>query len=229
MGTSSNETGARSNRRAVWAWVAAFALVGAQAASAAFHLILIVEVFVGSTAAPDAQYVVLEMYDNDQTVLGSHPMRFFDENEASLGTASFGTISNGDINARILIATSSAEALFGITADLRVPAKMPAAGGKVCFDTIDCFAWGSYAPADATVGTPFSDFDGLAAATRMYTVPLDASDDTNDSELDFQSESAPTPRNNSGDTGSRNFDALFLHGFENAGLGGWSVTEAGGE
>lgn len=219
----------RSNRRLVWAWVAAIALAGAQAASAAFHFMLIVEVFVGSDSAPDAQYVVLQMYEANQTFLSGHPMRFFDADGNSLGTASFGTISNGSDDARILIATSSAEALFGVTADLRVSARMPAAGGKVCFDTVDCFAWGSYAPEDATVGTPFSDFDGLAAATRMYTVPLDASDDTDDSELDFQSESAPTPRNNAGDTGSRNFDALFLHGFENAGLGGWSVTEVGGE
>ena len=198
------------------------AAVSAAPARADFHFMLIVKAFVGSEAAPDAQYVVLQMYSSGQTNLASHPMRFFDATGASLGTASFGEISNGDDDATILIATSTAEALFGITADLRVPVRMPAAGGKVCFDTIDCFAWEAYTNLpDSSIGTPFADFGDDLEADRLYAGSLDAGDDTDNSEIDFQSESGPNPRNNAGAIGFRNADAVFLDGFEDGNFFGW--------
>jgi hypothetical protein len=204
------------------AGVALLLALAARPAAATFHLIMIVEVFVGSAVAPDAQYVVLQMYAADQTNLGSHPMRLFDAQGAPIGTASFGTISNGADDANILIATATAESLFGVAADLRVPAKLIAAGGKVCFDTVDCFSWGNYSIDDGITGTPFSEFADDTAAQRIYTLPLDALDDTNDSEADFAPDADAFPRNNAGATGAMNPDALFLDGFEDGGFTGWS-------
>lgn len=206
------------------AGVALFALAAPRPAAANFHFMLIVEMFAGSAAAPDAQYVVLQMYSSGQTVLGGHPMRFYDAagNEL-LPAANFGTIANGADDARILIATSTAEALFGVAADLLVPAKLPMAGGKVCFDTVDCFAWEGYsALPDSSVGTPFGDFTDDVSAVRLYDLPLDALDDTDDSELDFQSEGLPSPRNNAGAVGFRSQDALLLDGFEDGSFTGWT-------
>jgi hypothetical protein len=213
----------RRNRR--WLQVAVCVLASLTAAAPAsptFHLMLIVEVFVGSAAAPNAQYVVLQMYDAGQNQLGGHPMRFYDASGVEIVPASsFGTISNDDDDANILIATSTAEALFGVSADLRVPARMLVAGAKVCFDDVDCFAWGSYSGSPTGVGTPFSDFGPDVSAKRIFTEPLDALDDTNNSEIDFQSEAGPTPHNNSGDVGFRNADAVFLDGFEDNGFSAW--------
>jgi len=211
-------------------WLLAAGLLGALAATparGAFHEILIVEVFVGSAAAPDAQYVVLQMYNGGQTALGPHPMRFFDAAGASLGTASFGTITNGADDAWILIATSTAESLFGVSADLRVPPSMPVTGGKVCFDTVDCFAWGTYSGSSTGVGTPFSELADDIAARRNFGVILELADDTNDSTADFIPDIDVRPRNNAGASGSSNADALFLDGFEDNGFGGWSSVVLG--
>ncbi|HLF55435.1 MAG TPA: hypothetical protein VI942_01185, partial [Thermoanaerobaculia bacterium] len=54
----------------------ALALVAAAPARADFHMMLIVEFFSGSAAAPDAQYVVLQMHAAGQSNLAAHPMRF---------------------------------------------------------------------------------------------------------------------------------------------------------
>jgi hypothetical protein len=200
-------------------------------ARADFHFILIVEVFVGSAVAPDAQYVVLQMYSSGQTNLGSHPMRFFDAAGASLGTASFGTISNGDDNAKILIATSTAEALFGITADLRVPVNMPAAGGKVCFDDVDCFAWGNYSGSSIGVGTPFADFGPNLCARRAFDPPLSSADDTNDSDDDFIPDPDVSLQNNAGELGAGIVpeSAIFLDGFEDSSYFGWTLIVNSGD
>ena len=215
----------RGSRARPWQVVAVAALIApltAAPSAAIFHEMLIVKVFVGSAAAPDAQYVVLQMYNDGQTSLGGHPMRFFNAGGTSLGTSSFGPISNGADDANILIATPTAEALFGITADLRVPVRMPAAGGKVCFDNVDCFAWEAYTNLpDSSIGTPFADFGDDLEADRLYAGALDAFDDTNNSDVDFQSESAPNPRNNAGHIGFRNVDAVFLDGFEDGNFTGW--------
>jgi len=203
----------------------ALALIAAAApARADFHMMLIVEFFSGSAAAPDAQYVVLQMHAAGQSNLAAHPMRFFNASGQSLGTASFGTISNDADDARILIATSTAEALFGLEADLQVPVELATAGGKVCFDTVDCFAWGTYSPDDATVGTPFSELAPGAAARRAFTPPLDATDDTNDCEDDFVADD-PAPVNNAGEVGEANPDAVFLDGFDDGTLNDWSAFE----
>ena len=64
-------------------------------------------------------------------------------------------------------------------------------GGAVCWDTVDCFAWGSFSgSAPSPVGTPLA--GGLSvnqvlarSVTRGCPSALDAADDTDDSSADF--------------------------------------------
>jgi len=218
--------------------VAALLLVvlAAAPAAATFHFMCVVEVYGGDDLAPDAQYVVLQMYSAGQTLVAGHSVAFYDEDGLLLDSATFAeNVGNGADQAKILIATPSAEALFGITADLRMPAALATSGGKVCFVGVDCVAWGGYNPADAAVGTPFQGATGLEegdAAIRRLDVcqtagcndaELDAADDTNDSANDFFA-GAPAPRNNGGAIGSFDAQAIFLHGFEDAATGGWSAA-----
>ena len=147
-------------------------------------------------------------------------------------------MANGGTQSKILIATSSAETVFGITSDLQMGAHLLVAGGKVCFDpppgSIDCFAWGSYSPADPTVGNPFNPTFGLepgeAPQRDLSIVPpsntlecVTTFDDTNDSADDFDNV-VPAPGNNAGGTGVMDPLHLFVHGFEAESTDGWTAA-----
>lgn len=221
----------RSSRPAA---AAVAAVLLAAPAAAEFHQMYIVEVFGGDATAPDAQYVMLQMWSSGQRFVDGHAVEFFGADGASLGEVEFlDDVDNGADQARILIATSTAEAYFGIEADLLMPARLATNGGKVCFaETIDCVAWGSYAPDDSAVGDPYQPVagleDGEAMVRRLDICQsggcsdslLDGGDDTNDSASDFVSDDTD-PGNNSNDFGNPNPDAIFLHGFEN-GSSVWS-------
>lgn len=176
-------------------------------ASATFHLMKVVEIFPGTAAAPQAQYVVIQMYASGQEFVGGHALTVFNASGASVGTFSFPRqVANGANQAKILIATSQAESFFGVTADLVMSPAILSAGGKVCWaDTIDCVAWGRYTGGSAGVGTPFNASGGLTsgrAAVRRLNIAgsatvLDAGDDTDNSASDFVFGS-PAPRNNAG-------------------------------
>ncbi|MFO0584484.1 MAG: DUF4215 domain-containing protein [Anaeromyxobacter sp.] len=193
--------------------------LAAPPAAATFHLTQIVEVFPGSAANPQAQYVVIRAYAAGQNLVGGHSVTVYGADGASLGSFAFpGIVANGADQMRILVATPQAVTLFGLpAADLAMTPVLQAAGGKVCFETIDCVAWGSYAGADPSVGTPFNSPAAPAAGTAARgLVPgralvrrldagtpgvLDFQDDTNDSAHDFAL-GAPAPMNNAGQAGT---------------------------
>ena len=229
------------NRPAVAALLAAALVLVAAPAAANFHLMRIVQVYAGDATHPDAQYVVLQMCVAGQNVLGGHSVGFFDAAGAAIGSPSVfpGTVANSASQSRVLIATSSAETLFGLAADLRMPASILPSGGKLCFEPgvspIDCFGWGNYsALPDATIGTPFDAGIGIASGDAeqrdLSLAPgpttlecLSPSDDTDDSEADFDP-TVPLPGNNAGATGVVDADHIFLHGFENGANAGWSAV-----
>ncbi|MGE4069582.1 MAG: hypothetical protein AB7E72_00225 [Lysobacterales bacterium] len=182
---------------------------------ASFHLMKVVQVFPGTASAPNAQYVMIQMYSGGQNQVGGHKISVFSATNTLVQEFTFGSaVSNGGNQARILIATAEAQAQFGISADLTMTAVLPLAGGKVCFDAIplDCIAWGNYSGSSTGVGTPFNVTTGLApglAAVRRLDIAgglgtLEAADDTDDSANDFVSGN-PIPRNN---------DCLFLGNLE---------------
>ena len=177
-------------------------------ANATFHLTKVVEVFPGTAAAPNAQYVIIQMYADDQNFVSGHDITVFGPTGQPIQTFTFAAdVANGTNQDKILIATPEAVAFFGLLSDLSMTAVIPQAGGKVCFDAIDCVAWGNYSGSATGVGTPFNAATGLqsgkAAIRRLDIAPtppgsntaLEALDDTNNSATDFVTGS-PGPRNN---------------------------------
>ncbi|MBP9145408.1 MAG: hypothetical protein KBF21_12425 [Thermoanaerobaculia bacterium] len=225
------------HRQLAAALVAASLVVSAAPAAATFHNMRIVQVYAGDVTHPEAQYVVLQMCTAGQNLLGGHGVGFFDSDGAAIGSPVVfpGSVANAASQARVLVATSSAEALFGLTANLRMPARISPAGGKLCFDEspVDCFGWGNYNVADPTTGTPYDTAIGLPPGSAVQrdlsidggTSTLDCTvdmDDTDDSAADFDP-TTPNPGNNAGATGVVDPDHVFFHSFENGTGSGWSV------
>ena len=188
------------------------ALTCAPSAFGAFHFMKVVEVFPGTAAAPNAQYVVIQMYSGSQNFVSGHFIRVFNAANTPIATFTFGqNVANGQNQDKILIATPEAAAFFNVTANLAMTPVLPLAGGKVCFDAIpeDCMAWGNYAGGPSGVGTPFNASTGLLsgrASIRRLDVSggatiLEASDDTDNCASDFVI-GLPAPRNNAGVNGT---------------------------
>jgi hypothetical protein len=152
--------------------IAAIAMLVCPAAGAAEHLMVVQEVFPGTPAAPDAQYVMLRMTFQAQTVLNTHYISVEDSNGAMLGR--FGTFDHNMGNGgaacswpncpAIVMGTAAAQTLFGFNLDQIVDAQagrvaLPLTGGRVCFrlssnnSAMDCVAYGNYS-ASNTIPTP---------------------------------------------------------------------------
>ena len=180
-------------------------------AHALFHLMMVTEVLAGTTTAPDAQLIEMQMYAADQRFLAGHEVAVFDATGAEVGTFTFtAPVANGANQSHVLLATAEAETEFGVEADLAMTPVLTASGGSACFrgadgGLIDCASWGNYSGDDADTGTPFNATLGLVPGQSMQRVisggsdpqALDAGDDTNDSEADFEG-GAPNPTNNAG-------------------------------
>jgi cysteine-rich repeat protein len=190
--------------------LAGAALLASSPVFAAFHFIHVQEVFAGSQAHPNAQYVLLQAYDDFQNAVTGHSVTTFDALGASTGTFTFaGPVGNSADQMTIFVATAEAAAIFNITADLAMTAVLDPAGGKVCWDgsTPDsCVAWGNYTGVD--LGTPYNASGGLIsgyAARRRLDIcgniaQLDVCDDTDDSANDWIT-AVPNPIKNNGTPG----------------------------
>ena len=203
-------TARRSTVRALLSVALASGIVLSQAppASATFHLMKVREVFVGTSEHPDAHYVELQMYAGQQRFVNGHEVRVFDSAGDRIATFTFSSpVLNGADQSSILIATPEAQSFFGVGADLQMTAVIPRAGGKVCFDNIDCVSWGSYSGSAGGTGTPFNQDEGLVPGAAILRdigkgngTELDAADDSGDSWADFEF-APPAPRNNAGTVG----------------------------
>jgi hypothetical protein len=172
-------------------------------ASASFHLNSIREVFPGSSDSPGAEYIELQMYAAGQNHVAGHEVREY-ASDGYRPEMLENDVASGENQRTILLATEEAEAKFGFTADMVIlPGFLDPAGGAVCFDSIDCVAWGNFdtsaiLPSPAGANAPA--ITDVLALTRSITpgcaTLLEASDDTNDSAADFL-EAAPHPRPNS--------------------------------
>lgn len=172
---------------------------------------MVTEVLAGTSTAPNAHFIELQMYAADQRFLTGHEVAVFDAAGEEVDAFTFtGPVANGANHAYVLLASEQAETEFGLEADLAMTPVLAAAGGSVCFRSadggnIDCASWGSYSGDDAATGRPFNATLGLLPGQSMERVTtggtdpegLDAGDDTNDSEADFEGAS-PSPTNNAG-------------------------------
>ncbi|HEY6772078.1 MAG TPA: hypothetical protein VI035_06465, partial [Solirubrobacterales bacterium] len=192
----------------------------APSASATFHLIKVKEVFPGSTAQPDSDYVELQAYSPFQNQIQFGQIRFFNANGTTASTfpsavPSGDPVSNNANNATALIADSGFGAAFpGVTPDRTDSSlDLSPAGGAVCWPVnstpIDCVSWGAFtgnSSLPSSAGSPFQGSGTLGAigdgkAIVRSIAPgcpslLEDSDDTDNSAADF-SEGAPNPRPNS--------------------------------
>ena len=185
--------------------------------SANFHFMNIVQVFGGPPAAPNAQYVMLQMWTAGQNVVGGHQLTVYNGDGSLAATLTFppspgGDVANGANQATILIGTAEAQTFFGVTMDLLIsPVSTTGQGLKICWaGTYDCVAIGDYTGSTTGVGLPFlmGDFSTLALTRRLdvctglgATPGLDQCDDTDNSATDFVL-TLPSPRNNAGAVGT---------------------------
>jgi hypothetical protein len=190
---------------ALLAAVAALAsLAIVPAAQASFHLIKVREVYPGSAAAPEAEYVELQMFASGQNFVKGHILRTYSATGVVSGTSTFAAnVAGGANQSTILLATPAAEAQFAVTGDapLASPGGLSPSGGAVCWEELDCVSWGSFSGSlPSPAGTPAPAIpDGMALGRNISggcATALENSDDTNDSAADF-SAVAPAPRPNS--------------------------------
>jgi cysteine-rich repeat protein len=186
------------------------AVLGSKPASATFHEIMVKEVFPGTAAAPNAQYVMLQAWAQFQNAVGGHTLTVYDAAGVSVGTFTFAApVGNSADQMTLFIATPQAATLFNLTADLAMTPVISPAGGKVCWETWDCVAWGNYTGPSAGVGTPFNVPVGLERGTVMRRrldvagnpTLLEGADDTNNTANDFLA-AVPAPRTNPGVNGT---------------------------
>jgi len=176
----------------------------APSAQATFHLMSISQVYPGPVAEPESSYVELQMYAPEQNFVANHFVTLFDANGDVIKTLTFAEdLPSPSVTLQtILIGDDGVEAAFGVKPDLMDPGfKVPAAGGAVCWDTIDCASWGDFTgtttPSSGVPADPPGIPDGLAL--RRFTSGgncgnrLDGADDSDDSEEDF-GDGVPSPQ-----------------------------------
>lgn len=172
-------------------------------AGATFHEMSIREVYAGSDAASESEYVELQMWAPGQNFVGGHVLKTYDAGGGVTSTNTFaGDVPNGANQSTILLATPAAEAEFGVAADTGLAAgKLDPAGGAVCWEALDCVSWGSFAGSlPSPAGSPAPAIPSGMALRRtispLCATALEAGDDHDNSAADFSSV-FPAPRPNS--------------------------------
>lgn len=194
-------------RRALGLVASAVTILAATAAPAAatFHLMQIREVYPGSAAAPEAEYVELQMWAPGQNLVAGHILHSYDASGGVTGTSTFDHDVSGEANqSTLLLATPQAESQFGVVADASLaPGSLSSGGGAVCWEAVDCVAWGNFSGTlPSPAGTPASAGgipDGMAlrrSISRGCATLLDPLDDNDNSAADF-TVVFPLPRPNS--------------------------------
>lgn len=191
-------------RWALSAWLAGL-IVWVAPAAATFHEISIREVYPGSAAQPEVEYVELQMWSSGQNFVKGHSVISYKAGGTVADTSTFGAdVPAGGNQSTILLGTPAVESVLGVQPDVAMtPGQLDPTGGAVCWDAIDCASWGNFSgslPSPAgSPATPGGIPDGMAL--RRTIAPgcatlLESSDDRNNSAADF-SAVFPEPRPNS--------------------------------
>src|SRR6188768_3514572 len=94
------------------------AALTAAPAAATFHEISIREVYAGSVAQSNSQYVELQAWSAGQNFVAGHSLTTYDASGKVTDTATFSSmVNNGANQGTILLASPPAEAQFGVAAD----------------------------------------------------------------------------------------------------------------
>ena len=184
---------------------------GAAPAEATFHEMSIREVYPGSSALPESEYVELQMWAAGQNLVDGHTLKAYGSTGAPTGTTTFaGNVSGGANQSTILLATAAAEAAFGVAPDaVMAPNQLDPAGGAACWENLDCVSWGGFSGSlPSPAGSPAAPFgipDGMALRRTISpgcATLLEPTDDRDNSAADF-SAVFPSPRPNSLAPGER--------------------------
>jgi len=172
-------------------------------ASATFHEMSVREVYPGSVAEPNAKYVELQMWNNDQNHVEGHVLHTYTSTGAQTDTLLPSDVPNGANQSTILIGTPQVTTQFGVNVDaeLSPSTQLEAGGGAVCWESLDCVSWGSFSHSlPSPAGTPAQAIpDGMALRRTISpgcATLLESTDDRNNSAQDF-SAVFPSPRPNS--------------------------------
>jgi hypothetical protein len=206
-----------------WWLFIALGLVGlgfggfASTASATFHLIKVREVFPGTVAQPDSDYVELQAYSafQNQVYAGKLQVYNADGSLASSFMPPPPPLPRTDNQMTVVIADSGFGSVFsGVTPDFTDSSlNLGPSAGAVCWPItelpIDCVSWGAFTgngSLPSSAGSPFQGTgtsgaigDGKAIIRSIGAACptfLEDGDDTNNSAADF-SEATPNPRPNS--------------------------------
>jgi hypothetical protein len=179
-------------------------MVPAQLAQATFHEVLVSQLYPGSTAAPQSSFLELQMYSEGQNFVQNHSITVYGAGGASTGTFVFPDDLPGvgvDQQA-MLVGDSGVQEAFGVTPDLiDADFNIPAAGGAVCWDGLDCVSWGNFSgqtlpssgiPVDAA-GIPDAKAIERRTSGGACSNRLEPGDDSDDSDSDFFN-STPAPQ-----------------------------------
>jgi hypothetical protein len=178
--------------------------LSAEPAFATFHLMMVREVYPGSLASPEAQYVELQMWQSGQNHVAGHVLRSYDASGKVTSVNVFpADVANGANQSTLLLATPQAEAQFGVVADAALSPALSPSGGAVCWEAIDCVSWGNFSgEAASPTGAPAAGGgvpDGMALRRSIAggcPTFLDPQDDHDNSAADFEVV-FPKPRPNS--------------------------------
>jgi hypothetical protein len=196
-------------RRLVMAGIAAAVLVLSMpaAASAAFHLIMVREVFAGGT---DSDFIEVQMPSAGENFIAGHEIDVYNAAGMLVDTITPNAAAGSGQNQRtILFGDTGVQAAFGVAPDfVDAGLALNPVGGAVCWREgapPDCVAWGSFSGTGlpSPAGSPVSPGgipDGMSItrsiARGCSTLLERNADDTNNSAADF-AVTAPTPRPNS--------------------------------
>jgi hypothetical protein len=173
-------------------------------AQASFHEMSIREVYPGSIANLSSEYVELQMWSPGQNFVEGHILRTYDAVGTPTKSILPADVKGGANQSTILIGGGETETAFpGIAPDAFLSGVnlLDPAGGAVCWENLDCVAWGSFSgTAAAATGTPAPAIpDGMALRRKIGAgcgTLLEQGDDTNNSAADFEAV-FPGPRPNS--------------------------------
>jgi hypothetical protein len=196
----------------VFAAAALLSLLAVPAAQASFHLIKVREVYPGSAAHPNSDYVELQMYSSGQNLVQLGNLKVYDAAGTVTATITPSSPVSASANqSTVLIANSSADfglQFPGITPDVTSAGlSLSPAAGAVCWPQTeppfdDCASWGAFtgqaslASTDASPASPSGITDGMAIRRKISSgcpTLLEDADDTNNSSSDF-AEVTPAPR-----------------------------------
>jgi hypothetical protein len=168
-------------------------LVAVASAAATFHEMRIRALFKGPA---DVSFVELQMIAPGQNLTAGKTISFFDHTGALVHSSPvFTNVAQGDNQRTILIGDTGAAGSPDFPDPLMYQTLNADTSGAVCYENIDCVAYGSgFTPGalnllPSPAGNPVSGLSTnqviVRSITRGCPTALDTADDTNDSATDF--------------------------------------------